>query len=78
MSMWTEIPIKRQAYINKDVRVILLLPKSCTSQPAKGNATNAPMGNINNKAPNSASLRSYRSFIAGMREAQLEKINPET
>ena len=73
-----EIPINKQEYIKSDVIVILLLPNKCTSQPAKGNATKAPMGSIKSKAPNSASFRSYRSLIMGIRDAQLEKIRPET
>ena len=65
-------------YSSRDRILISLLPNVCTTQPDRGNAQRAPSGSAKSTAPNSASLKLNISFTVGIRDAQLEKINPHT
>jgi hypothetical protein len=48
-----------------------------TSQPDKGRPTIELTGIVSRIVPNSASFRSKADLMVGIRDAQLEKLNPE-
>jgi len=48
-----------------------------TSQPEIGNPISELIGIDNNTVPNCASLKSKKSFIVGIRDAQVAKHNPD-
>lgn len=56
--------------------IIGLLPKRDTSQPETGRLVINPAGSANNTAPSPASDKCNFAWIAGMRLAQVENVNP--
>ena len=55
----------------------ILLSNRDTNQPEIGKPINELTGIANNKLPNSASFKLKRVLMVGMREAQVEKQNPD-
>jgi hypothetical protein len=54
-----------------------LLLNLATNQPEIGTPANELRGIANNNEPNSASFKSKKVLIVGIREAQLAKVNPD-
>ena len=72
-------PIDVRAIVKNSIATIngKRLSNFDTSQPEIGNPISELIGIDNNTVPNSASLKSKKSFIVGIREAQVAKHKPD-
>lgn len=71
-------PINDRAIVKKSIDTIngMRLSNLDTSQPEIGNPISELTGIDNSTVPNSASLKLKKSFIVGIREAQVAKHKP--
>jgi hypothetical protein len=72
-------PIQINVKLNNknEINSGFLLSNLATNQPEIGTPTNELMGIANNNEPNSASFKSKKVLMVGIREAQLAKVNPD-
>lgn len=69
---------KRQAEFNRKAKASGTLVSNLeTSHPDRGNPIRELTGIVRRMVPSSASFRCRAALIVGIRDAQLEKLNPE-